>query len=90
MCSAGRTVSMPFMCRTQIKNMNTCLKNYMSEERLDSLKLDYIAERSEKGRAAVEKLRNERSGYLVKAYRKGKADGVDGGALVGEEPARAV
>jgi hypothetical protein len=60
----------------------------MSQERLDSLKLDYIAERSEKGRAAVEKLRTERSGYLVKAYRKGKAE--DGSAGIGSEPERTV
>lgn len=47
----------------------------MNEDKLDSLKLDYIAQRSEKGRAAVEKLRLERSSYLQKAYRRGK-DGV--------------
>lgn len=55
-----------------MKTMNKCLKDYMNEERLDSIKLDYISERSEKGRAAVDKLRNERKGYLVKAYRRGK------------------
>lgn len=25
-CSAGRTVTMPFACRSQIKAMNSCLK----------------------------------------------------------------
>lgn len=59
----------------------------MSQDRLDSLKLDYIAERSEKGRAAVEKLRSERSGYLVKAYRKGKGEEGAGGVV---EPERVV
>lgn len=69
--------------------MNTCLKDYMNEDRLDSLKLDYIAERSEKGRAAVEKLRQERAGYLAKSYRRGKeVDGDLGTGTMGAGEAR--
>lgn len=38
----------------------------MSEEQLDAMKLDYIANRSERGREAVEKLWEERREKLLK------------------------
>lgn len=38
----------------------------MTEERLDAMKLDYIANRSERGRQAVEKLWEERKQKLLK------------------------
>lgn len=42
----------------------------MTEGRLDTIRLDYIAERSDHGRAAVEALRSSRAEYLQKAYGK--------------------
>ena len=38
----------------------------MTEERLDSMKLDYIANRSERGQEAVEALRKSRTDRLRK------------------------
>lgn len=38
----------------------------MTEEALDTLKLDYIANRSERGREAVEKLYKERTEKLLR------------------------
>jgi COX assembly protein 1 len=38
----------------------------MTEERLDAAKLDYIANRSERGREAVEKLFKERQEKLLR------------------------
>lgn len=38
----------------------------MTEERLDAMKLDYIAHRSERGRQAVDKLWEERKAKLLK------------------------
>lgn len=57
----------------------------MTEDRLDALRLEYISERSEHGRAAVEALQSGRVEYLRKAYGdKGKAgaSGVVGAAGV--------
>ena len=42
----------------------------MTEDRLDGIRLDYIADRSDHGRAAVEALRSSRAEYLQKAYGK--------------------
>lgn len=38
----------------------------MTEERIDALRLDYIANRSERGREAVEKLYRERTEKLLR------------------------
>lgn len=46
----------------------------MTTERLDSMKLDYISKRSEKGRAAVEALRESRAEHLKKMARKKKEE----------------
>lgn len=59
----------------------------MTEDRMDSIRLDYIAERSDHGRAAVEALRSSRAEYLQKAYgKKGKATGQPIGTEVGAAP----
>jgi COX assembly protein 1 len=42
----------------------------MTEERMDSMKLDYIANRSEKGKQAVLALREQRTSHLRKHYGK--------------------
>ena len=63
----------------------------MTEDRLDGIRLDYIAERSDHGRAAVEALRSSRAEYLQKAYGKKDKKGQDqeiiagspGGATIG-------
>lgn len=49
----------------------------MTEDRLDGIRLDYIAERSDHGRAAVEALRSSRAEYLQKAYGKKDKKGQD-------------
>ncbi|BEJ18065.1 hypothetical protein CspHIS471_0703420 [Cutaneotrichosporon sp. HIS471] len=65
-CARGRTVTMPFKCGSQHTAMNACIKVHMTEERLDAAKLDYIANRSERGRQAVEKLFQERQEKLLR------------------------
>ncbi|KAL7420948.1 hypothetical protein Q5752_004902 [Cryptotrichosporon argae] len=65
-CAFGRTFTVPFVCRDKLKEAEACLKPYMSEERLDAMKLDYIANRSEKGRQAVEALIKARKEKLLK------------------------
>lgn len=44
----------------------------MTEERLDVMKVDYIAKRSEKGRCGVEALWDSRAKHLQKEARKSK------------------
>uniref|UniRef100_A0A7S2JPR7 COX assembly mitochondrial protein n=1 Tax=Haptolina brevifila TaxID=156173 RepID=A0A7S2JPR7_9EUKA len=34
-CAKGRTLSLPFMCRTVFKDFNSCLSQYTTEEELD-------------------------------------------------------
>ena len=34
-CARGRTLSLPFMCRSVFKDFNDCLTQYTSEEELD-------------------------------------------------------
>jgi COX assembly protein 1 len=53
----------------------------MTEDRMDSIRLDYIAERSDHGRAAVEALRSSRAEYLQKAYGKKDKDKAQAEAL---------
>ncbi|CAK9782151.1 hypothetical protein CC85DRAFT_285865 [Cutaneotrichosporon oleaginosum] len=65
-CARGRTVTIPFMCGAPHKAMNACIKVHMTEERLDAAKLDYISNRSERGREAVEKLYRERQEKLLR------------------------
>ncbi|GMK60035.1 hypothetical protein CspeluHIS016_0902520 [Cutaneotrichosporon spelunceum] len=65
-CARGRTITMPFKCGAQHEAMNACTKVHMTEERLDAAKLDYIANRSERGRQAVEKLYKERHEKLLR------------------------
>lgn len=48
----------------------------MTEERMDSMKLDYIANRSEKGKQAVEALREQRTSHLRKHYGRKEAETV--------------
>jgi COX assembly protein 1 len=48
----------------------------MTEDRLDSFKLDYIANRSEKGRLAVAALRESRAKHLLKMAPKKKEESV--------------
>ncbi|WVQ71122.1 hypothetical protein IAR50_000647 [Cryptococcus sp. DSM 104548] len=56
-CATGRTFTLPFACKGKLGDMQACMKDYMSTERIDSMKLDFIAHRSEKGREAVEAFR---------------------------------
>ncbi|KAK4684751.1 hypothetical protein P7C73_g5420, partial [Tremellales sp. Uapishka_1] len=56
-CATGRTFTLPFVCRGPLKLMQDCQRSHMTTEKLDAMKLDYIANRSEKGRLAVETLR---------------------------------
>ncbi|KAL1410899.1 hypothetical protein Q8F55_001842 [Vanrija albida] len=65
-CCAGRTFTQPFVCAAPFKAMNACIKDEMSVDRIDALKLDYIANRSEKGRLAVEALLQQRKEKLIK------------------------
>ncbi|RSH85826.1 uncharacterized protein EHS24_004006 [Apiotrichum porosum] len=65
-CATGRTFTVPFACASQYKALNDCLKLEVNEERLDELKLEYIANRSEKGRQAVDALIAERRLKLLK------------------------
>ncbi|WVO19679.1 uncharacterized protein IAS62_000969 [Cryptococcus decagattii] len=65
-CATGRTFSLPFMCRTRLNAMQGCMRDYMTQERMDGMKLDFIAHRSEKGREAVEALRKSREEKLRK------------------------
>ncbi|GFZ43235.1 hypothetical protein JCM24511_00954 [Saitozyma sp. JCM 24511] len=75
-CCAGRTFTMPFACRSRMKAMHKCMRDYMTEERMDSMKLDYIANRSEKGKQAVEALREQRTSHLRKHYGRKEAETV--------------
>ncbi|WVO13148.1 hypothetical protein L204_100760 [Cryptococcus depauperatus] len=59
-CAGGRTFSLPFACREKLQTMQRCMKEYMTTERLDAMKLDYIARRSEMGKQAVEALKKSR------------------------------
>jgi len=40
-CAKGRTLSLPFMCRSVFKDFNECLKQYSSEELLDKRLAEY-------------------------------------------------
>ncbi|CAG8455153.1 13370_t:CDS:2 [Ambispora gerdemannii] len=44
-CSSGRMISVVWACRSKLKLMNSCLKNFTTEEERDKLKLKYIASR---------------------------------------------
>ncbi|OWT40934.1 hypothetical protein J008_01617 [Cryptococcus neoformans] len=65
-CATGRTFSLPFACKTRLNAMQGCMRDYMTQERMDAMKLDFIAHRSEKGREAVEALRKSREEKLRK------------------------
>ncbi|WOO80968.1 uncharacterized protein LOC62_03G004499 [Vanrija pseudolonga] len=65
-CCEGRTFTQPFVCAAPFKAMNACIKEEMSVDRIDTLKLEYIANRSEKGRLAVEALLQQRKEKLIK------------------------
>ncbi|EIW72724.1 hypothetical protein M231_07205 [Tremella mesenterica] len=70
-CAEGRTFSLPFACRTHLNAMQGCMREYMTQDRLDDMKLDYIAHRSEKGRQAVEELKAARLVKLKKMMGRG-------------------
>ncbi|WWD18089.1 hypothetical protein CI109_102537 [Kwoniella shandongensis] len=65
-CATGRTFSLPFACKGKLDAMQGCMKDYMTQDRLDHMKLEYIAHRSENGRLAVEALRKSREEKLRK------------------------
>ncbi|WVQ85280.1 hypothetical protein IAT38_007445 [Cryptococcus sp. DSM 104549] len=65
-CATGRTFSLPFKCRGELNAMQGCMRDFASVERMDALKLEYIAHRSEKGREAVETLKKYRVDQLHK------------------------
>ncbi|WVQ65074.1 hypothetical protein V865_003645 [Kwoniella europaea PYCC6329] len=65
-CATGRTFTLPFVCKDKLDDMQNCMREYMTQDRMDAAKLDYIANRSEHGRQAVEALRKSRAERLRK------------------------
>ncbi|WWC87989.1 uncharacterized protein L201_002891 [Kwoniella dendrophila CBS 6074] len=65
-CATGRTFTLPFACKGKLDDMQNCMREYMTQERMDAAKLDYIANRSEHGKQAVEALRKSRAEKLRK------------------------
>ncbi|WVR05702.1 hypothetical protein IAU60_002726 [Kwoniella sp. DSM 27419] len=63
-CATGRTFTLPFACKSKLDAMQGCMKDYMTVERMDAAKLEYIANRSEHGRQAVEALKKSRADKL--------------------------
>ncbi|WRT65844.1 uncharacterized protein IL334_002795 [Kwoniella shivajii] len=63
-CATGRTFTLPFVCKDKLDIMQNCMRDYVTQERLDTAKLDYIANRSEHGKQAVEALRKSRAEKL--------------------------
>ncbi|WVQ97084.1 hypothetical protein IAU59_004194 [Kwoniella sp. CBS 9459] len=63
-CATGRTFTLPFACKSKLDAMQGCMREYMTQERMDAANLEYIANRSEHGRQAVEALKKSREEKL--------------------------
>ncbi|POG59953.1 hypothetical protein GLOIN_2v1717254 [Rhizophagus irregularis DAOM 181602=DAOM 197198] len=46
-CNTGKSFSVIWSCRRQLKAMNNCLKNFTTTEELDKLRLEYIKQKRE-------------------------------------------
>ncbi|CAG8709379.1 hypothetical protein RhiirA5_361495 [Rhizophagus irregularis] len=44
-CNTGKSFSVIWSCRRQLKAMNNCLKNFTTTEELDKLRLEYIKQK---------------------------------------------
>ncbi|KAL7414567.1 hypothetical protein BDY24DRAFT_385678 [Mrakia frigida] len=64
-CSTGRTFSVVWACKDQLKTVNDCVRPLRSEEHLDKLRMEFLSEDARKARryAAVEKTKGHNSPY---------------------------
>ncbi|KAM0746527.1 hypothetical protein T439DRAFT_329637 [Meredithblackwellia eburnea MCA 4105] len=44
-CAQGRTISVTWSCRTQFKQMQACMAQYMTPDKIDEAKLHFLRER---------------------------------------------
>jgi len=44
-CNTGKSFSVIWSCKRQLKAMNNCLKNFTTTEELDKLRLEYIKQK---------------------------------------------
>jgi len=41
-CAKGKTFSNPILCRTQFKDLNTCLQQFTTDEKCDVMRREFI------------------------------------------------
>lgn len=46
-CSSSRTISVAWACRQEWKAVQTCMKEYMTEEKVDEVRREYMSKREE-------------------------------------------
>ncbi|GAA6063953.1 hypothetical protein JCM10212_004908 [Sporobolomyces blumeae] len=49
-CASGKTISVSWLCRTQFKNMQNCMKPHMSEDKIDAAKRKWFQEHATRGK----------------------------------------
>ncbi|GHJ88370.1 hypothetical protein NliqN6_4772 [Naganishia liquefaciens] len=57
-CASGRTFSVIFACNGKLNDMKSCMKDYLSLERIDGMKRDYILNREQHREEAIREARN--------------------------------
>ncbi|ORX34158.1 hypothetical protein BD324DRAFT_683593 [Kockovaella imperatae] len=59
-CANGRTISMGWACKTQLKAWHQCIRDHVTEERLDQLRVEYLANRQQKLEEYKDRRRQEK------------------------------
>ena len=70
-CAKGRTLSLPFMCRSDFKAFNACLSQYSSEEELERRVAEYKATRMQPEGASPPPVAQVRPSDLIVSNRPG-------------------